>query len=436
MVVRLSAFSLTVFLVVLLAVAYPRPDVSAQTPCPASAAWIQSPSQPNFGNSPNTLCGFYQYAWQSFLYLTAPAPGGGLNFENYQATSQVFSTKVSPTAVRITDARTKKARVFLPRFGKPDMAQSAARFKAALAGGPPFNDDQQAGSRGVLISQSNQITYYEQLIDPVQATFTTACSLQIAACQTQPAAANLRIPTGGIELKVSWLPMMKTDPNVAQFYTIPGFPVMNNQGSTYTPDFMAMVGFHLVFATNTHPELIWVTFEHIANAPTGPCTPGKAMPPPSGFTRWTYFNAKDTSCKNINTWPKPAPTKPPFPMTQAMLVNASGGGNANNLATIASINQSIAGLLPPSSLWKNYTMIGGIWTNGTLPATSANEVGSLLLANTTMETFTQSVACFACHNTSATSPQPFKVSHTFLSAGPGPCGYTTQLPAACTATQK
>jgi hypothetical protein len=433
MTVRISAFTLGALLVILLIVAFQRPDVTAQTPCAASASWVQNPSQPNFNNSPNTLCGFYQYSWQSFLYLTSPSSSGGLNFENYQSTTDVFGTPVAASAARMTDLRTKKTRVFLPRFGKPNAAQTAARSRA-VAAGAPFNDDQQAKSRGVLISQSNQITYYEQLIDPVQAGFITACTLQIAACQTQPAAAPLRIPSGGIELKSSWLPMSKTAPNVGQFYTIPGFPVMNNQGTTYTPDFMALVGFHLVFATSTHKELIWATFEHIANAPTGPCTPGKAMPPPAGFKSWTYFNAADTSCKNINTWPSPAPTNPPFPITQAMLVNPSGGGSQQNVATIQSINQSVAGLLPASSVWKNYTLIGGIWTNGVLPATSGNEVGSLLIANTTMETFTQNLSCFGCHNIAANQPA-FLVSHAFGAAQPGKCGYTTQLPTQCTVTQ-
>ena len=155
--VRFSAFSLGLVVIVLLIVVVQRPDVTAQTPCPASASWVQSPSQPNFGNSPNTLCGFYQYAWQSFLYLTSPAPSGGLNFESYQSTAQVFGTPATATTFTMTDARTKATRVFRPRFSKPTAAQSEARIKAALAGAP-FNDDQQAGSHGVLVSQSNQIT--------------------------------------------------------------------------------------------------------------------------------------------------------------------------------------------------------------------------------------------------------------------------------------
>ena len=44
----------------------------AQVPCPANPAWVTNPSNPNFINDPNTLCGFYQYAWQIFLYHMAP----------------------------------------------------------------------------------------------------------------------------------------------------------------------------------------------------------------------------------------------------------------------------------------------------------------------------------------------------------------------------
>ena len=414
---------------------------AAQAACPANPAWIQKPSQPNFAVDPTTLCGFYQYSWQSFLYLTSPSPSGALVFESFPSVQDVFNPPM-PTALRtLTDARIKQRREFLPRFGKPSEAQAEQRFKAALAAGASFDEDQQAGSNGVLVSQTNLITYYEELLDQVSATFVNACSLQIAACQTAPAAAKLRMPTGAIEIKASWLPMMKSTPNVGRFYTIPGFPVMNNQGATFTPDFMALVGFHLVFATRSHPELIWASFEHVANAPDGPCVPGKAALPPSGFKTWTYNNIADTTCKNVNTWPSPAPTKPPFPMTQAVRVNPSGGGGADNVATIQSINQSVLKLLPATSIWRNYFLVGGIWTDGTLPPTPANEKGSLALANSTMETFTQGTttqpfSCFTCHNARGGQQPPFDVSHAFLQARSGNCSYSTQLPAACTATQK
>ena len=43
---------------------------AASQTCAGDAAWVSSPSQPNFAQDPPTICAFYQYAWQSFLYLT------------------------------------------------------------------------------------------------------------------------------------------------------------------------------------------------------------------------------------------------------------------------------------------------------------------------------------------------------------------------------
>jgi hypothetical protein len=201
---------------------------------------------------------------------------------------------------------------------------------------------------------------------------------------------------------------------------------------------MALVGFHLVFTTKSHPELIWATFEHIANAPNGPCVGGQSTPPPSPFTAWTFSNVTNTTCQGVNVWPTPAPTAPPFPTTQTVRVNPSGGGTPDNIATIQSLNQSVLTLLQQGSLWSNYTLVGGIWTNGTLPPTATNEVASVLLANSTMETFVQgpNTNCFSCHTTTNNNgTPPFSVSHAFFNSVGGTCSYTTQLPPKCQATQ-
>lgn len=420
-----------------------KPEVSTSSACAADASWIQNPSQPNFGADPNSVCAFHQYAWQSFLFLTSGSPAGGLNFENYRSVSDVFGTPPPRRAFKMLDSRNKRNRVFLPRFGKPTHEGATKGQAKAIASGEAFNEDQQAGSAGVLISQSNQITYYEQLLDPTAAGFVTTCSLQVPNCQSQPAAKALRIPAGAIEVKASWLPMAKTAPNANLFYTIPGFPVMNNQGQTYTPDLMALVGFHLVFATKSHPELVWATFEHVANAPNGPCVAGQSTPPPAPFASWTFNNPANTTCQGINAWPSTnPPTKPPFPITQAVRINPNGGGDAGNAAAIQSLNASVLGLVPQGSMWKNYFLVGSVWTvNGQLPPSSTNQAGSTLLANSTMETFVQdpSTDCFSCHTNmsrSGTLEPPFSVSHAFKQAtGKKTCSYTTQLPQACQATQ-
>ncbi len=399
-------------------------------PCLADPNWIQSPSQPDFQSDPMSVCAFHQYAWRSFLFLTSPSPVGDLIFETFPSIDDVFGRKASPSAKTLVSANTKKVRSFVPRVNKPSRVE-------------PFTDDLQAGPGGVLVAQSNDVTYYEQLLDPTGVGFVKSCDLTVFDCQAQPAAKDLRLPAGAIEVKASWVPMSKSHPNANLFYKINGFAVQRPDGSTYVPDFMALTGFHLVFATKGHPELIWATFEHVANAPDGPCVPG--APPPAPFQSWTFNNLKDTDCSptHINQFVKGAKpgSKPPPPINQVVRVTPSGGGDPENVGDIKSLNASVLAQLSAESVWRNYFLVGTIWTKGgNLPPSTSNEAGSTLLANATMETFRQNKNCFDCHTNATGSSQaapPFLVSHAFPFQGSSKpaCSYTSTLPKACAATQ-
>ncbi len=468
------------------------PTPASPVACPANPAWVTSPSQPDFSRNPTVLCAFYQYAWQSFLYLTTPSggPGSPLNFELYPSVDEVFgvaplqaSNSDAPLRLFSTvDTRTQRTRHFRPRVNK------GAPVGGATEGALNFDEHTQAGSGGVLVDQANNVTYYEQLLDPnVAANFIRSCSLTLRNCWTQPGAASLRFPNGSIEIKAAWRPMWKSDPGVGLFYRIPGFPVMNARGQMVKPDFMALVGFHLVYAAQNHPEMVWATFEHVANAPDGPCRDGRSTcaQVPAGFRDWNYERCASTSCAGVNRWPfppSPAP-KPPFPVTQAylnwpfgtnpVLIDGNKNPGSTNIETLRVLNASVLSILPGSSVWRNYVQSGAVWTSGgRLPALApylangqlnpgVNQVGSTLLANVTMETFTQfpnpipspfpSPApvqnCFTCHNTASStqaSPPPtqnpaFRVSHAFFAApnpSPSPaCPYTTTAPAQCLKTQ-
>jgi hypothetical protein len=450
---------------------------AATDACPADAAWVRTPSLPSFQAPPTNHCAFYQIAWQSFLYLTSPS--GGANspavFETYPTVDDVFGSgglmaKAGLKAVTTTDPRTHRKRVFRPRIAKPAPKRTA---KGALT----FNEDEQAGSGGILVDQNGNITYYEQFLDPKAAvSFIQACNLDNAACQSQPGAAGLAFPNASMELKVSWRPLWKTSANVNSYYLTPGVPVQNAKGQTVTPDYFGLVGFHLVYAIAGHPELVWATFEHVDNAPEAPCTNGQQTcgALPAGFASWAYNDCKSTSCGNVNAWPSPAPS--PLPTTQAFrenhlgtsptLKDAAGVSGADNIAIITNLNQSVMGILPKGSVWANYFFGGAVWTTGSLPAFSPfqgsgqsnpafNEVGSTFVANVSMETFTQfpnpvpspypnpTQNCFSCHNTAdSTQTQPpaspapeFDVSHAIFQATGNSCPWSTTPPQACLATQ-
>ena len=446
--------SILIALALLLAVGL-RPASAAVT-CNASSSWVSNPSQPNFNVDPTSLCGFYQYSWQSFLYLMSPAPGGGgaLNFETYPSVADVFGTgntlrasanKFEGPITLFHDKRLNKLRRFQVR------------------GSEPLEDIVQAGSQGVLVDQNGNVTYYEQYLDPIATSFILGCNLNITACQGTPAAASLRFPAGAIELKISWRVLPYGMPNADSYYTLENVEVFNPQanggkGENQTVN-LGLVGFHLVYTTANHKEMVWATFEHADNAPDGPCVNGQQTVPPPGFTGWAFNKISTTSCNGINAWTKGQ--LPPYPITQAVRNYAYGSdtssGGQNNAATIKAINNSVSGILPAGSVWNNYFLVGAVWTNGTLPAVGPppttsgfNEFGSTFLSNGTLETFTQwpnpvsgstsglHVNCFSCHNAETggtNNPPAFKVSHAFSNGNTNSCPYSTTLPAACTNSQ-
>src|SRR5205814_7417367 len=97
----------------------------------------------------------------------------------------------------------------------------------------------------------------------------------------------------------------------------------------------------------------------------------------------------------------------------------NGNNNDTNRFNIDTLNSQIAAFLsqPPfnsgsMAIWKNYTLVSGLWTNGGVDSSTPNEQrGSLEAANTTMETFFQQQGknCFSCHGFKHT--QPLTVSH-------------------------
>jgi len=96
----------------------------------------------------------------------------------------------------------------------------------------------------------------------------------------------------------------------------------------------------------------------------------------------------------------------------------NGNNNDTNRFNIDTLNSQIAGFLSqlpstsPMSVWKNYTLVSGLWTNGGVGSGGPDvQRGSLEAANMTMETFFQqpNQNCFSCHGYVQSSP--LAVSH-------------------------
>lgn len=240
-------------------------------------------------------------------------------------------------------------------------------------------------------------------------------------------------------------------------------------GKTTVTRTLALVGMHVVGTVAGHPEMVWATFESDFNSPdatysfinnnfqNGACpqgqnclstvafstsssTPsifytgksGAAAPPEpivttakSGSNNTTITSTSTkwvpTNVARLNPWGNRQPTSPS--LTDPVVIN-----NTQLLSLETSLNSALTGAGKNGPILANYKQVGAVWTNGTIPGSSATPpdqdvalaIGSVYLANTTMETFQQSTAsnptdtsnCFTCHQISPGTPG-VGVSHVF-----------------------
>ncbi len=358
----------------------------------------------------------------------------------------------------------------------------------------------QAGDHGVLVSQNDAIVYYEVLVNDVYAWYLTGRKTPNGIAPTydadDPATFGL-FPTsqpdltaifdfakkhGGpssladgnalaVEVKLAWVEAA-TLPDGGKGYITAQAEVPEYDRTTNPADWaptgktnrtqVALVGAHVVGSTNGHPEMVWATFEHQANAPLADysyMSGGKETPVPSNPTGpWTFsasgpqtnYNAQlaqyDKANQHIvSTASPPVKIAPNNVLHQKAWGVASDGqpNQADKTPAIAanqivSLNTDIRAKLSAvgaaSDPRFNYLLMGATWTLGGARPTGpfpqgGNEIGTSMLANGTMETFAQGndtkstsgTNCFACHSSNPKETQAqasTSVSHIFGSTNP------------------
>lgn len=401
------------------------PPKPAASVCQASASWIASPTEPAEVAADESFCDFYQFSWQWFLAQVSPAkkadPTG----------NRVFETN------RLHNPNIKSGQCSLPMLlGRA----SAAKLIAERSDKPQDFEDTQADGNA-LYDQNGNILYYNIWYSK-------------AMCESS----QQGFAPGSFEIKVSWMVLPKADPS---FFTMQAVLPGTKQQVT-----LGMVGFHLANWTSKHPEMIWATWEHKRNAPLCDGT----SPMPAGG--WSFAAADAAQCLAANPQPTAGPPsancasfkfntpnqhQDPQPPTAAPNnvcrqyasgnqpgTSINGNDNAANLAAIDQLNEQLVGAnglltqLPdndPMAIWKNYEMVGAIWTKGgadsgnpPIPYTvhektgdkivpgdkNSLQRGSLELTNMSMETFQQGDTswapnCFGCHQFK--TEEPLDVSH-------------------------
>ena len=406
----------------------PYTEAPAEAPrqgCTAPAAWFPTTPRPVNFQVGSDNCKFHQWAWQEFLWATQPASGTSApNFMGFAYPGDLFVANPLPYPGRATAGARTARNSRTARAGRGELLDLRPRDRKD---DETINVDaiSQAGTTNILIDAAGHPVYYVILIDSTWYTFARDSGYNRAA-KRQAAPASLNFPTDGpgtLELKTAWRVAQMGDsvliPNAATRFitTRANIAPVRVAGGKFVVDTanpvaatMALVGMHVVGTVPDHPEFIWATFEHVDNAPACAATPASTTNPATG-QRWSFYT-DSVKCASVfgracNKGQAGGPAS--FAPTPVCQVNPWGDTTATpttNAQNIQSLNASVAAQLTGQrALLKNYFLLGGQWTfPGGLPALFArgsdttNIHGSAMLSNTTMESFTQSMTCFSCHN--------------------------------------
>jgi hypothetical protein len=412
---------------------------------------IQNGGLVTFANSlgfpqQNTACDFYKWAHQMFLWITSPV-GGGILLDSPVFYDVIFT---SSGGVYIPNTVGKQTRQLALRGAKP----------------VKFQPGGQAGGNDTLMSINGSIVYFGVHANDVYAWFNTAVTngvlpanapfptsqAELFPILSYAASKGANLPDGPaltIELKTAWIDASKVVGDPASYITISA-SVPNYIGAIGAQSWtiaspamvvktLVLVGMHIVGTVQGHPEMVWSTFEHNKNAPDNTYFVSAALPVPvtipvpynsSGL--WNFMTnggsqtgalvpqmTVDGTTGNINATAGNA-VRP----NNVYRVNPWGSlpvaASAANNTQLVTLNKEIAFLLTNvanKDVRANYTQIGAVWTNdGSVPNSptdTSHQRGSLLLSNSTMETYHQMVGpnispalqngCFGCHNASSST---------------------------------
>jgi hypothetical protein len=337
----------------------------------------------------------------------------------------------------------------------------------------------QANTGGVLMAQTGSLIYYAIMVNDVYAYLLTGLNnhqinltfpgqfpttpADLAQITAFAAAHGVTFPDPNalaVEVKTSWVEASSLpDPSsyITMAATIPTYPPLTSSTTQWTPNGsktvqLALVGMHVVGSTGTqgsangpgHPEMIWATFEHVGNTPLASYTYNST----TGFktvnqsTAGTWLFSKNNSTAPFNCMhmmesggsivlpgaaaPCPAGSftasdtlrDQPFGAAQGVSPNPIDNSDTESNSVVLSANQLVSSKMPPGDVRGNYYVAGATWTIFGGPPAATNQVGTSVLAGSTMETYTQPSNCFGCHNNATTGPSAHgqaatSVSHIF-----------------------
>jgi len=382
---------------------------------------------------------FDVYSWNTFIALNWPVgPDGNADpskeigqtadndtvWEHYRDVSDVFL----PGGVRPT----WKGPTIIPDAckplskGNPDVVMQVAKNlltpTVVSAMSQPFNT-------GPLIDQRGVYTRYQILVNKTMFDYILANSLYSKAGQkafTPPVNFTpgsidpnngKTLVEGAIMIKAAWKVIAPADK--ARFHSE---DVLVYTPASVNPKYPArctmqtvgLVGLHVAHKTQSAPQWLWSTFEHVDNVPTdAEVKSGKLK------ATYNYYDPKCKTCPVNRVPPRPwDPTKVSAFHSQIVRMNqfnlpvyamSAAARNADAQKLLRGVN--------PKSVWANYQLISTMWP--TDPKQPFGAPAPTFLANTTLETYIQGTVpnvssnCIECHS-NATMTLPVASDFTYV----------------------
>jgi len=356
-------------------------------------------------------------------------------------TAPKAARRIAPQVAPKTAERPAAAQVQIPQIAQRFIINGRTIFINSLGALiTPLNPEEGQATGDALLSQAPSLVYYTIVVNDVYAYFLTGnktdgitpaasdfpnTAAQLASVTNYASSKGITFPDPNaltVEVKMSWVDastLSNSGNYITVNATVPNYNTSNP--SQWVPSgtkniTLALVGVHFVATVAGHPEMIWATFEHFGNTPNAAyiytSNSGNQTNPQDSTGAWLFcttncptgstFNLSHAQLSGANI--VGVPSGSPITPSNTLRSNPWGlpGTATASVASntqIVSINSSILSQLLSGDMRRNYFMLGATWTTGGQPPSTGAQVGTNVLANSTMETYVQgSVNCFACHN--------------------------------------
>jgi hypothetical protein len=356
-------------------------------------------------------CAFYNWAWQSFLFVTQRKSNGNPAFLNFPTIESAFpkayekSASGSPVPTRSPIVPNLSVRNIEPILNED---RRKLRPEAALDDG--ISQASQGGEGAILVDQNNSPIFYSINVNDTFADFVRANGLDdVKRLLLNPAVeedrkkgaipAELEFRPGSMELKSSWMIIQGPVSHYSNYIvTKASVPVLKNETDSTSKAThvvvdtaqpprivnVALLGLHVVGVIDGHPEFVWATFEHADGSGHRDIAPA-ATENPNGTGLQTIGNAassyplfqKNTSSDHANVRAL-QPIGPNQKFSQATSIYRIFPGSQSEKPadgesaapwedpSVFNINKHIGELFdsrdPSKKDWRrNYRLVGAVW---------------------------------------------------------------------------